>query len=98
MDIWLRGTCDHAGVLDHRVENYWETRADPPGSPYTARSFSDDWPLDGARYPKAYLHAGGVIDFNGPAPADDGTSDTYVSVTGKQNWYYDQTGVANDAY
>jgi hypothetical protein len=87
LDLFLLDKCSAAGVLDHRVESFFETRGDAQSSDYTARAYGDDWPLEGTRWPKTYLHANHGMTATAPATTEP--SDTYVSVAPTKNWFYE---------
>lgn len=83
MDLWLRDQPDTAGLFDHRVENYFESRG---GAAYTTASYADEWPAADTDWRRAYFHEGGRLDFQ--EPAGDEATDTYVSGVPRDNWFY----------
>jgi putative CocE/NonD family hydrolase len=86
LDIWLLGKADVAGLYEHKIYNYFETREDKPGSKFTSVKTGDSWPFRDTAYPKLYLHENGVANFDAPAGVE--ATDTYVSAAPRYGWFW----------
>jgi uncharacterized protein len=86
LDIWLLDKPDSAGLYDHKIYNYFETREDHPGSKFTAVKTGNSWPFADSTYPKLYLHQNGAASWN--APTGPEASETYVSAAARYNWFW----------
>ncbi len=86
-DLFLLNKCGAETVMEHRVESFFETRADARTSDFTARAYGDDWPLAGTRWPKTYLHGNHGMSTSLPAASDPG--DTYLSGVPTKGWFWE---------
>lgn len=83
MDMWLRDKPDTAGLFEHRVENYFESRGN---AEYTTAKYADEWPARDTNWRRAYFHEGGRLNFQEPTGAE--ATDTYVSGVPRENWFF----------
>ena len=87
MDIWLRDQPDRAGLLEDRVENYFETTDINEGKDgYATVKKGDDWPFPDTEWRDYYLQPGGGLATE-PVDAEESSS-TYLSGVPRENWFF----------
>jgi uncharacterized protein len=84
LDIWLLDMPDVEGLLDHQVSNYFEARSDGTA---TAVKHGDQWPFEDTDWQRLYLREGEVLSDQPPTGDEEPAS--YLSVQGRQNWFYE---------
>jgi uncharacterized protein len=82
-DVFLLDRPDEHGLLDDQVVNYFEARSD--GSA-TAVKRGQAWPFEDTAW--RWLHLGPDGTLGGGEPTAEG-SDTYLSVQGRQSWFFE---------
>lgn len=87
MDIWLRGKPDHRGMLEDRVENYFETTDISQGKEgYSTVKTGDDWPFPGTEWRDLHLQPGGGLAED--VPDAEAAESRYLSGVPRENWFY----------
>jgi len=86
LDIWLLDMPDAAGLYNHQIRNYFETRDDNWEQGFTAVRSGDTWPFQGTEWRRFYLHEGGGLDLQAPTGVE--ATETYLSAAARQNWFW----------